>query len=133
MRKLHLLLPFAAVLCLASTFTSTATAAPVPSFFQQDSLKEVFLASSLTAKLPTKCGPYCDTSFGGVTPTASAIGTTCALATSSLSTQLKSYANSYCGTNSCAFVVTTTVACHAISGGFSVSGYATFGCRDTTC
>ena len=130
MPKLRLLLPFAAVLCLASTFT--ATAAPVPSFFAPDSLKEVFLAKSL-APLPTKCGPYCDTSFGGVTPTASAIGTTCALATSSLSTQLKSYANSYCGTNSCAFVVTTTVACHAISGGFSISGYATFGCRDTTC
>jgi hypothetical protein len=130
MPKLRLLLPFAAVLCLASTFT--ATAAPVPSFFAPDSLKEVFLARSL-ALLPTKCGPYCDTSFGGVTPTASAIGTTCALATSSLSTQLKSYANSYCGTNSCAFVVTTTVACHAISGGFSISGYATFGCRDSTC
>ena len=130
MPKLRLLLPFAAVLCLASTFT--ATAAPVPSFFAPDSLKEVFLAKSL-APLPTKCGPYCDTSFGGVTPTATAIGTTCALATSSLSTQLKSYANSYCGTNSCAFVVTTTVACHAISGGFSISGYATFGCRDTTC
>jgi len=130
MTKLRLLLPLAALLCLASTFS--AAAAPVPSFFAPDSLKEVFLARSL-APLPTKCGPYCDTLGGGTTPTASAIGTTCALATSSLSTQLKSYANSYCGTNSCAFVVTTTVACHAISGGFSVSGYATFGCRDSTC
>jgi hypothetical protein len=130
MPKLRLLLPFAAVLCLASTFT--ATAAPVPSFFAPDSLKEVFLARSL-APLPTKCGPYCDTSFGGVTPTATAIGTSCTIATSNLTAQLKSYATSYCGTGGCQVVVTTTVACHAVSGGFSISGYATFGCRDSTC
>ena len=131
MSKLRLLLPLAAVLCLASTFS--ATAAPVPAFFAPDSLKEVFLASSLTSKLPTKCGGYCDLGEGGTTPTATAIGTTCALATSSLTSQLKTYANSYCGTLSCSNVVTTTVACHAISGGYSISGYATFGCRDSTC
>lgn len=130
MPKLRQLLPLAAFLCLASTFT--ATAAPVPSFFAPDSLKEVFLARSL-APLPTKCGPVCDTSVLSTTPTATAIGTTCALATSSLVSQLMIYANSSCGTLSCHFSVTTTVACHAVSGGFSVSGYATFGCRDTTC
>ena len=132
MHKLRLLLPFAAVICLASTLTAPASAAPVPAFFQQDSLKEVFLASSLTAKLPTKCGAYCDLSEGGTSPTATAIGTSCAIATSNLSAQLQSYANSFCGSG-CRVVVTTTVACHAVSGGFSISGYATFGCRDSTC
>lgn len=131
MPKLRLLLPLAAVLCLASTFS--ATAAPVPAFFAPDSLKEVFLASSLTAKLPTKCGNYCDTVGGGVTPTATAIGTSCTIATSNLTAQLRSYGNSYCGNGACKVVVTTTVACHAVSGGFSVSGYATFGCPDSTC
>jgi hypothetical protein len=80
MSKLRLLLPLAAMMGLAPIFT--ASAAPVPSFFQQDSLKEVFLASSLTAKLPTKCGNYCDT---------------------------------------------------VSTGGYLVSGYATFGCPDSTC
>jgi hypothetical protein len=130
MPKLRLLLPLAALLCLASTFS--ATAAPVPSFFAPDSLKEVFLARSL-APLPTKCGAYCDTAGGGVTPTATAIGTSCTIATSNLTTQLKSYATSYCGNGGCKVIVTTTVACHAVSGGFSVSGYATFGCPDSTC
>lgn len=132
MSKLRLLLPLAAVLCLASTFPITASAASLPSFFEPDSLKEVFLARSL-APLPTKCGPVCDTFALGTTPTATAIGTTCALATSSLASQLMSYANSSCGTLSCHFAVTTTVACHAVSGGYSISGYATFGCRDSTC
>jgi hypothetical protein len=131
MPKLRLLLlPLAALLCLASTFL--ASAAPVPAFFQQDSLKEVFLAKSL-APLPTKCGAYCDTASGGTTPTATAIGTSCTIATSNLTAQLKSYGTSWCGNNACKVVVTTTVACHAVSGGFSVSGYATFGCPDSTC
>jgi len=132
MRKLRLLLPFAAVLCMPFTFTVTASAAPVPSFFESDSLKEVFLARSL-APLPTKCGPFCDLTGGGTTPTATAIGTSCTIATTNLSTQLQSYANSFCGTGGCRLHITTTVACHAVSGGFSVSGYATFGCRDSTC
>ncbi len=130
MPKLRLLLPLAALLCLASTFS--ATAAPVPSFFAPDALKEVFLAKSL-APLPIKCGHYCDTAGGGTTPTATAIGTSCTIATSNLTAQLRSYGSSYCGNGPCQVVVTTTVACHAVSGGFSVSGYATFGCPDSTC
>ncbi|HVR97949.1 MAG TPA: hypothetical protein VMW27_15125 [Thermoanaerobaculia bacterium] len=80
------------------------------------------------------CGPYCDTAGGSTTPTATAIGSSCTVAQSNLTSQLKSYGNSYCGfVGSCQLVVTTTVACHATGGGYSVSGYATFGCRDSTC
>jgi hypothetical protein len=132
MSKLRLLLPLTAVLALAPAFA--ASAAPVPSFFQQNSLKEVFLASSLTAKLPTKCGAYCDMSEGGTSPTAPAAGDTCDTANTDLSQQLRSFAHSYCGTLACNVTIHTTVACHPLStGGYSVSGYATFGCSDTTC
>src|ERR1043166_7359935 len=93
----------------------------------------VFLAVSVSPQAAVACGPYCDTTGGGTTPVATAIGSSCAVAPTNLTSQLKSYANSYCGTGSCQLVVTTTVACHATGGGYSVSGYATFGCRDSTC
>jgi len=93
----------------------------------------VFLAAFGGPQPAMACGPYCDMLGGGTTPTATAIGTSCAIAQSNLTAQLKSYANSYCGTLGCNLVVTTTQACHAVSGGYSVSGYATFGCRDSTC
>ena len=93
----------------------------------------VVIAVATSPKKLGACGPYCDSPGGYTSPPATAIGTSCALATSSLSTQLKSYANSSCGSNSCSMTVFTTVACHAVSGGYSVTGYATFGCRDSTC
>lgn len=79
------------------------------------------------------CGPYCDSPGGYVTPTATAIGSTCAIAQSNLTAQLQSYANSYCGTRGCQLVVTITAACQATGSGYSISGYATHGCRDSTC
>lgn len=79
------------------------------------------------------CGPYCDTSWGGTTPTATAIGSSCSIAQTNLTAQLQSYANSYCGTRGCQLAVTITVPCYATSGGYAISGYATFGCRDSTC
>ncbi len=93
----------------------------------------VFLAASVGPQTAMACGPYCDMSGGGTTPTATAIGSSCTVAQSNLTAQLKSYANSFCGIHGCNVVVTTTVACHATGGGYSVSGYATFGCRDSTC
>ena len=111
----------------------TASAAPFALFCsQEDPMERVFLAASHKAQLPTKCGPYFDSPGGYVTPTATAIGSSCAVAQTNLTNQLKSYANSTCGA-SCQLVVTTTVACHATGTGYSVSGYATHGCRDSTC
>ena len=124
--------PLAFVLMsLAASFT--ASAAPFALFCsQEDPMERVFLAASHKARLPTKCGPYCDSPGGYTTPTATAIGSSCAIAQANLTAQLKSYANSTCGA-SCQLVVTTTVACHASGSGFAVSGYATHGCRDSTC
>ena len=124
--------PLAFVLMsLAASFA--ASAAPFALFCsQEDPMERVFLAASHKAQLPTKCGPYCDSPGSYVTPTATAIGTSCAIAQTNLTNQLKSYANSTCGA-SCQLVVTTTVACHASGSGYSVSGYATHGCRDSTC
>jgi hypothetical protein len=124
--------PLAFVLMsLAAAFA--ASAAPFALFCsQEDPMERVFLAASHKAQLPTKCGPYCDSPGGYTTPTATAIGTSCTVAQTNLTTQLRNYANSVCG-NSCQLVVTTTVACHASGTGYSVSGYATHGCRDSTC
>jgi hypothetical protein len=111
-----------------------ASAAPFAlSCSQEDPMERVFHAASRKAQLPTKCGAYCDSPGGYTTPTATAIGSSCAIAQTNLTTQLKSYATSTCGGGSCQFVVTTTVACHASGSGFSVSGYGTHGCRDSTC
>jgi hypothetical protein len=94
----------------------------------------VLAASTFAAAGAEKaCGPYCDHSWGGTTPTATAIGTSCSVAQTNLNSQLKSFANSFCGTGGCQLVVTTTVACNWTGSGYSVSGYATFGCRDSTC
>jgi hypothetical protein len=95
----------------------------------------VFLAASGGSQSvqAVTCGPYCDMSWGGTTPAATAIGASCAIAQTNLNTQLQSYANTFCGTRGCNLVVTTTVACHATGSGYSVTGYATFGCRDSTC
>ena len=95
----------------------------------------VFLAMSGSSPsgLAFACGPYCDSPGGYTTPPATAIGTSCAIAQTNLTNQLKSYANSVCGTGSCQNVVIITTACHAVSGGFSITGYATHGCRDSTC
>lgn len=125
------LVPLAFVLMsLAASFS--ASAAPFALFCsQEDPMERVFLAASHKAQLPTKCGPYCDSPGSYSTPAATAIGSSCAIAQTNLTTQLKNYANSFCG--SCQLVVTTTVACHASGTGFSVSGYATYGCRDSTC
>jgi hypothetical protein len=82
--------------------------------------------------LAAACHVYCDTSYRDTTPTATAIGSSCAIAQTNLQAQLKSYADSVCG-SSCQLVYTTTVACQASGGGYSVSGYATFSCRDSTC
>jgi hypothetical protein len=132
MSKLRLLLPLAAIIGLAPIFT--ASAEPVRSCFQQDSLKEFFLASSLAAKVAPKCGAYCDMAGGGTSPTAPAAGDTCATANTDLSQQLHAYASSYCGNLACHVTIVTTVACHPLStGGYEVSGYATFGCPDSTC
>ena len=124
--------PLAFVLMsLAASFS--ASAAPFALFCsQEDPMERVFLAASQKAQLPTKCGPYCDSPGGYTTPTATAIGTSCTVAQTNLTNQLKSYANSTCGV-SCQLVVTTTVACHASGSGYSVSGYAKHGCRDSTC
>ncbi|HEX4496734.1 MAG TPA: hypothetical protein VIE43_13775 [Thermoanaerobaculia bacterium] len=129
-----------AVVAMSLAASLSASAAPLPLFSQDDPMAAVFLASShnssperVKSPLPTKCGSYCDTTEGGTTPPATAIGTSCTVAQTNLSSQLKSYANSVCGTLSCNFLVTTTVACHAASGGYSVTGTATFGCRDSTC
>jgi hypothetical protein len=104
-------------------------------FFLPLALAFVFLAMSSNSPsgLAYACGPYCDNPGGYTTPPATAIGTSCAIAQTNLTNQLKSYANSFCGTGSCQNVVIITTACHAVSGGFSVTGYATFGCRDSTC
>lgn len=129
MLKLRLV-PLAAV-CMSLAGVFAASAAPLR---EEDPVKEVFLASSRIAKpLLLKCGTYCDMTDGGSTPTATAIGTSCTVAQSNLTSQLRSYANSFCVTGGCNLVVTTTVSCHADGGGYSVSGYATFGCFDSTC
>lgn len=132
MSKLRLLLPLAAIIGLAPVFT--ASAEPVHACFQQDSLKEFFLASSLAGKVAPKCGAYCDLAGGGTTPTVPAAGDTCATASTDLSQQLHSYASSYCGNLACQVTIFTTIACHSLpTGGYGVSGYATFGCPDSTC
>jgi hypothetical protein len=119
------------LMSLAASFA--ASAAPFALFCsQEDPMERVFLAASPKTQLPTKCGPYCDSPGGYTTPTSTAIGTSCTVAQTNLTTQLRNYANSVCG-NSCQLVVTTTVACHASGTGYSVSGYATHGCRDSTC
>jgi hypothetical protein len=91
--------------------------------------------SNLSASGPQvqpACGPICDNFPLHKSPTDTAIGTSCAIANSNLQTDLHNYANSVCGL-SCQDTVTTTVACQASGSGFSVSGYITFGCRDSTC
>ncbi|HEY0552672.1 MAG TPA: hypothetical protein VGG20_00285 [Thermoanaerobaculia bacterium] len=128
MLKLRLTLLAAVCMSLASVFP--ASAAPLPSPFSQgeDPLKQVFLASSRIAKpLPIKCGT-CDMATGGTTPTATAIGTSCTMATSNLTAQLVAYATSVCGPRHCSFVITVTIGCHPDSGGYSITGYATFHC-----
>ena len=93
------------------------------------------LVTAYTApRVANACGPYCDPAGGGVTPSSTGIGSSCSIATTNLTTQLKAYANGFCGpTGSCQLVVHTTIACHAEGGGYSVTGYGTFGCRDSTC
>lgn len=94
----------------------------------------VFLAmsGSSPSAQAIACGPYCDSPGGYTTPPATAIGTSCTIAQTNLTNQLKSYADSVCG-KACQVVVHITTACHAVSGGYSVTGYATHGCRDSTC
>jgi hypothetical protein len=121
-----------AVVLMSLAAAVGASAAPLPFCAQEDPMKEVFLASS-RAPLPTKCGNYCDTAGGGTTPTGTAIGSSCSVVSTNLTAQLKSYANSFCGNLACKVVVTTTIACHASGSGYSASGYATFGCPDSTC
>jgi hypothetical protein len=103
-------------------------------FFLPLALAFVFLAMSGSSPsgLAFACGPYCDSPGGYTTPSATAIGTSCAIAEANLTNQLKSYANSVCGF-ACQVVVHITTTCHATSGGYSVTGYATHGCRDSTC
>ena len=97
-------------------------------------LASVFATSAKSVKpLPTKCGPYCDRTGGSTTPTATAIGASCPVAQTNLTSQLQAYANSFCGARGCNLVVHTPVACHPATGGYSVSGYATFGCLDSNC
>lgn len=79
------------------------------------------------------CGTYCANPGLLATPTATATGSTCAIAESNLRAQLQSSATSYCGTPACQLVVTITSACQASGSGYTVSGYANHGCRDTTC
>jgi hypothetical protein len=134
MSKLRLALLAVVLMSLATAFA--ASAAPLPFFAQQDPLEQVFLASSRAPHLPhfqTKCGAYCDTTVHGTTPTATAIGSSCTTVQSNLTSQLNSYAHSYCVTKQCNLVVTTTVACHVSGTGYSVSGYATFNCTDNNC
>jgi hypothetical protein len=104
-------------------------------FFLPLALVLVFLAVSGSSHSvgAIACGPYCDSPGGYTTPPATAIGTSCAIAQTNLQNQLKSYANSFCGTAGCQLVYNITTACHAVSGGYSITGYATFGCRDSTC
>jgi hypothetical protein len=132
MSKLRLLLPLAAIICLAPIFT--ASAEPARFCFQQDSVKEFFLPSSIAPKVTPECGAYCDMTEGGTTPTVPAAGDTCATANTDLSQQLHSFAKSTCGNVACHVTIVTTVTCHPLStGGYEVSGYATFGCPDSTC
>lgn len=132
MSKLRLLLPLAAIIGLTPIFT--ASAEPARSCFQQGSPTELFLASSIAAKVTPKCGAYCDMTDGGTLPTIPAAGDTCATASADLSQQLHSFASSSCGNVACHVTIVTTVACHPLStGGYEVSGYATFGCPDSTC
>jgi len=123
--------PLAVVLAILGS--TAASAAPAAFCAQSDPLARIFLAASGGPQVQPTCGNYCDLAEGGTTPTATAIGTSCTIAQSNLTSQLKSYANSFCGTLGCHLVVTTTAACSGSGSSFSVSGYATFGCIDSTC
>jgi hypothetical protein len=132
MLKLRPLL-FAVVLMGLLAQAGSAAPAPTLAFCAQvDPLQQIFLAAAGGLQANPTCGPFCNTSDGFTSPTSTGIGTSCTVAQSNLSTQLTSYADSVCGA-SCRVHITTTVACHASGSGFSVSGFASFGCRDSTC
>ncbi len=82
------------------------------------------------------CGPVCWQWEGGTTPTEQGSGSTCSAATSSLTSQLTQIAQAAClkvAFGECGLVETITTSCHLVSGAYQVQGYATYGCRDTTC
>lgn len=102
-------------------------------------LQLAFLLAILTTALyapvvSASCGIQCVLADGGTTPTGGGIGNDCTTATNSLKSQLQGYARSHCPSGvACQEVVTITVACHADSSGYSVSGYETYGCQENTC
>jgi len=79
------------------------------------------------------CGPYCDLGVGGTTPQGAAAGATCAIAQTNLNTLLRSYASTACGGLPCQ--VKTYSACQLQPDGtnYLAVGYATYGCRGSTC
>jgi hypothetical protein len=97
--------------------------------------------SSPTTPLPPAtpaCGPYCDTTAGGTTPTEQGSGSSCSNAQSSLISQLQDIARADClnqtGFGYCNFTEIITVACFQQSPGvWQTQGHATYNCRDTTC
>ncbi len=124
-----------ALAALALAAVPATAAQPFAFCAQADPLTKLFVATSGPGAQPA-CGPFCAGFDGGTTPTADALGSSCATATSNLDAQLKDYANGTCSVvagPACNLMYTTTVACHAVSGGYSVSGYAKYGCRETTC
>lgn len=84
-----------------------------------------------------RCGLVCLAASHRTTPTISGSGSSCTVAQSNLTSQLRNIATSFCTTNfdgTCNFVVHDTTSCTSIgSGAFQIQGNATYNCSVSNC
>lgn len=138
---LRMLIAAGAVALFVSATAAQAGQCAVPSelsrlatYASADPLARIVARSSpVKLQAAVTCGPYCDLSVGGTTPQGAAAGSTCAIAHTNLDTLLRSYASTACGGLPCQ--VKTYSACQLQPDGtnYLAVGYATYGCRDSTC
>ncbi len=82
------------------------------------------------------CQVFCQDSGALTTATTYATGSSCSVALTNLTTLLRSLADTTCGftAGACHLNVIQTVPCQQVSPGvYRIDGYATHGCRESTC
>ena len=136
MRSLGLALVVTLIALVASETSTSAQPLLSNSSVQQPFAQQCLLWTPPPAR-PLRCGPFCNSAFGGTTPTEQGAGSTCSNAVTALDDQLIQIAALTCkaqnGTTKCDVVYTYTIGCTETGGVWYVSGYATFHCWDTTC
>ena len=130
------------VSALGIVFAAASFAAPTPDSPSPEVLLAEIFAATPPAEAPlltpapaaAACGPYCDCPGCYTTATASGTGSSCTNAISSLDSQLRDLARTFCGTMACQFTIVYTQTCTLIAPGtYQVVGYGRHGCRDSTC